>query len=60
MSRKAVDAVFQRLFLLIDIRGILRESAPHHHISEEQKTNVTKTLDAIEKQVRILREELLK
>ena len=60
MSRRAVDAVFQGLFLLCDIRGILRESAPHHRLCEEQKAKTAKTLEKIEKQVGILREELLK
>jgi len=60
MSRRAVDAVFQGLFLLCDIRGILRESAPHHQLCEEEKAMVTKTLEKIEKQIGILREELLK
>lgn len=60
MSRRAVEAVFQGLYLLSDIRGILRETAPHHRFSEEQKTITAKTLDRLEKQVGILREELLR
>lgn len=60
MSRRAVDAVFQGLYLLCDIRGILRESAPHHRLSGEQKEKAGKTLEKIEKQIGILREELLK
>lgn len=58
MSRRAVEAVFQGLFLLCDIRGALRETAPHHRLNDEQKAKTTKTLDKLEKQIAILREEL--
>ncbi|MFH0966699.1 MAG: hypothetical protein V1862_03325 [Methanobacteriota archaeon] len=60
MSRRAVDAVFQGLYLLCDIRGELRETAPHHRFNEDQKVKAAKTLDKLEKQVSILREELLR
>jgi hypothetical protein len=60
MSRRAVEAVFQGLYLLCDIRGVLRETAPHHRFDEDQKVNARKTLDKLEKQVAILREELLR
>jgi hypothetical protein len=59
MSGKAVDAVFQGLYLLCDIRGMLRETAPYHRFSDDQKEKTTKTLDRLEKQIAILREELL-
>jgi hypothetical protein len=60
MSRRAAEAVFQGLYLLSDIRGLLRETAPHHRFSEEQRAIATKTLEKLEKQVGILREELLR
>ena len=58
MSRRAVDAVFQGLFLFCDIRGILRDTAPYHRFNEEQREKTAKTLEKIEKQIAILREEL--
>jgi hypothetical protein len=60
MSKRAVEAVFQGLYLLCDIRGVLRETVPHHHFSQEQQEKTGKTLDKLEKQIAILREELLK
>ncbi|MDX8550624.1 hypothetical protein KHC33_04535 [Methanospirillum sp. J.3.6.1-F.2.7.3] len=59
MSKRAVDAVFQGLYLLTDVRGILRDTVPHHRLSAEQKTEAEKILGKLEKQVAILKEELL-
>lgn len=59
MSRRAAEAVFQGLFLLSDIRGVLRETAPHHRLSTDQKAKTAKTLEKLEKQISILREELV-
>ena len=59
MSRRSAEAVFQGLFLLTDIRGVLRETAPHHRLTDEQKVKTTKTLEKLEKQISILREELI-
>lgn len=59
MSRRAVDAVFQGLYLLTDLRMLLRESVPDHRLSDEQRSLAEKTIGKIEKQVAILKEELL-
>jgi len=59
MSQRAVDAVFQGLYSLTDIRAILRVTAPTHELSEEQKQKAEKYLASVEKQIAILREELL-
>jgi len=59
MSRRAAEAVFQGLFLLCEIRGMLRETAPLHSLSTEQKVKTTKTLEKLEKQISILKEELV-
>ena len=59
MSKRAVDAVFQGLYLLTDIRGILRDTVPHHRFSAEQKIEAEKILGKLEKQIAILKEELL-
>ena len=59
MSRRAVDAVFQGLFTLTDIRVILRRTAPLHELSGEDREAVRKSLEDLKEQVRILEEELL-
>lgn len=59
MSKRAVDAVFQSLFYLTDIRGLLRDTVPHHQLSPEQKAETEKVLGKLEKQIAIIREDLL-
>lgn len=59
MSKRAVDAVFQGLYLLTDIRGILRDTVPHHQLSARQKEETEKIIGKLEKQITILKEELL-
>ncbi|WP_319379439.1 hypothetical protein [uncultured Methanocorpusculum sp.] len=59
MSQRAADAVFQALFSLTDIRAILRTTAPDHSLDENQKIKTEKALASVEKQISILREELL-
>ncbi len=39
---------------------MLRETAPAHEFDPEQKTSASELLDQLEKQVVILREELLR
>lgn len=59
MSKRAVDAVFEGLFLLTDIRAILRETAPLHDLDEEQRQRVAALLEELEKKVQVIRQELL-
>lgn len=59
MSQRAVDALFQAFFLLTDIRALLRESAPQHDLSEEEKALAAKKLEKIRKQISILEQELV-
>jgi hypothetical protein len=59
MSRRAVDAVFQGLFALTDIRVILRRTAPLHQLSEEDRDAVQGQLAELRRQIGILEEELL-
>lgn len=59
MSQRAVDAVFQGLFSLTDIRSILRVTAPSHQLNDDEKKKVEKALASVEKQIAILRGELL-
>ncbi|HMZ31295.1 MAG: hypothetical protein ACP5NU_01675 [Methanomicrobiales archaeon] len=58
MSKRAIDAVFEGLFLLTDIRVMLRETAPQHALDESQREKVRSLLDALEKELAVLREEL--
>jgi len=59
MSTRAVDAVFQGLYLLTDVRMMMRKSVPDHRFTEDEKKALAKTLDKLEKQIAILREELI-
>ncbi|MDD1705672.1 MAG: hypothetical protein LUQ12_01375 [Methanoregulaceae archaeon] len=58
MSKRAVDAVFESLFILTDIRVMLRETAPGHDLDVSQKERIRSLLDDLEKRVAVLREEL--
>jgi hypothetical protein len=60
MSRRAVDAVFQGLFTLTDIRVMLRRTAPLHELSEEDRNAVLKSIADLRHQIGILEEELLR
>jgi hypothetical protein len=60
MSRRAVDAVFQGLFTLTDIRVLLRRTAPRHELSEDDRRSVLKHLADLREQIGILEEELLR
>jgi hypothetical protein len=59
MSKRAVDSVFQAMFLLTDIRVILRETAPAHELDPAQQEEAARLLGALEEQVRVLRQEIL-
>ncbi|MDT8358313.1 MAG: hypothetical protein RQ758_07415 [Methanomicrobiaceae archaeon] len=59
MSKRAVDAVFQSLFLLSDLRTLLRETAPAHALDESQKESARSAITKLTRQVAIIEEELL-
>ncbi|MDI6866678.1 hypothetical protein [Methanoculleus sp.] len=59
MSKRAVDAVFQALFLLSDIRFLLRETAPDHELDEGERERAATILEKVRRQVTILEEELV-
>jgi len=59
MSKRAVDAVFQAMFLLTELRVMLRETAPLHDFDAEQKEEAALILGKIKKQVDILESEVL-
>jgi len=46
------------LFLLTDIRALLRETAPGHQLDAEQKEQAARACEKIKRQIAILEEEL--
>ena len=60
MSKRAVDLVFSATYLLVDLRMILRETAPAHELSDKQKAEAARLLDNLERQVGSLKAEMLK
>ncbi|MDD2473200.1 MULTISPECIES: hypothetical protein [unclassified Methanoculleus] len=60
MSKRAVDAVFQALFILSDIRFLLRETAPGHDLDETQKARAAASLENVKRQIAIIEEELIR
>jgi len=60
VSKRAIDAVFESLFILTDIRVMLRETAPRHDLDESQREKVRSLLDNLEKRVSVLRKELVR
>lgn len=58
MSKPAIDAVFEGMFILTDIRVMLRETAPAHVLSPAQREEAITLLDGLQKRVEILRQEL--
>ena len=60
MSRRAVDAVFQGLFALTDLRVILRRTAPSHELTGEDRKAVQEGIADLKRQAGILEEELLR
>ena len=59
MSKRAVDSVFQAMFLLTDLRVILRDTAPVHELDECQQAMVVRTLAELEEQVKVIRKEMV-
>jgi len=59
VSKTAIDALFEAMFLLTDIRAILRKTAPHHRLGPGERKEVEILLSSLEKQVELLKRELL-
>jgi len=47
------------MFLLTDIRALLRETAPDHLLDAEQKQQAARALEKAKKQIAILEKELV-
>jgi len=60
LSRRAVDALFQALFALTDLRALLRETAPLHEMSAEQREQAVRSIETAKKQIAILEQEMLR
>jgi len=60
VSKRAVDAVFQALFLLSDIRFLLRETAPQHDLDEAEQKRAAATLEKVKRQIAVIEEELVR
>jgi hypothetical protein len=60
VSKRAVDAVFQAMFSLTDLRVLLRETAPTHELSADEKGRAERLLKDVEQQVATLKQELIR
>ena len=60
MSKTAVDSVFHAMFLLTDLRMILRETAPSHELDDRQRETAVTILGSLRAEVATLEKELLK
>ncbi|HDS63063.1 MAG TPA: hypothetical protein ENN52_02830 [Methanofollis liminatans] len=60
MTQRSVDAIFQALFLLTDLRALMRETAPLHDLDEEQRAKAAKAVEKLKKQIGILEQELVR
>jgi hypothetical protein len=59
MSKIAVDSVFRAMFLLTDLRVILRETAPLHELDDQQRGCAEKILSSLREEVQTLEKEFL-
>jgi hypothetical protein len=59
MSKIAVDSVFHAMFLLTDLRVMLRETAPAHELDEQQRETAGKILGSLRDEMQVLEKELL-
>ncbi|CCJ35756.1 hypothetical protein BN140_0833 [Methanoculleus bourgensis MS2] len=60
VSKRAVDAVFQALFILSDLRFLLRETAPGHDLDEAQQKRAATSIAKVKRQIAIIEEELVR
>lgn len=58
MSKKSVDALFDALYALTDLRMVFRKSAPRHELTSEQKKEAKASLDAAKKAIDTIEKEL--
>jgi hypothetical protein len=58
MSQRAVEGVFRALFLLTDLRSMLRSTAPQHRFDAEGKERIRTLLASVRQELSVLEEEL--
>jgi hypothetical protein len=58
MSKKSVDALFDALYALTDLRMVFRRTAPKHELDAEQRKEVKASLDAAKKAIEVIEKEL--
>ena len=55
---KETDSLFEAIFALEDIREVLRETAPKHCLTDQQKDRVNKALQTVEHAMKELKDAL--
>ena len=58
MSRRAVDALFDALYALTDLRMIFRKTAPKHELSAQESKEAGAALDAAKKAIETIEKEM--
>jgi len=58
MSKKSVDALFDALYALTDMRMVFRKSAPKHELTSEQKKEAKAVLGAAKKAIEVIEKDL--
>ena len=58
MGKKSVDALFDALYALTDLRVIFRKTAPKHELNAEQKKEAKESLNAAKKAIEVIEKEL--
>ncbi|KXA94977.1 hypothetical protein AKJ65_02940 [candidate division MSBL1 archaeon SCGC-AAA259E19] len=58
MSKKAVEKLFDSLYLLTDLRQIFRETSPNHELKKEQVEEVKKIVKEVRENLDEIEEEM--
>jgi len=59
MSQRGVDAVFQAMFLLTDMRELYRKNAPFHDFEGAEKEEASNIIEKLKKQISVIEQEVL-
>lgn len=60
MGKKAVENLFDSLYLLTDLRQILRETSPNHELNEKQEEKIKEIVRKVKENLDGLEEEMVK
>lgn len=60
MGKKAVEKLFDSLYLLTDLRQILRETSPNHELNEKQEEKIKEIVRKVKDNLDGLEEEIVK